>query len=68
MSFKPGDLVRLVSGSFAMTVSNVDDAGIECSWCEGKRLRSKIFKPDVLAAADQAPTINVKFVTAGGDK
>ena len=45
-----------------------DDGGIECSWWEGKRLRTKIFKPKTLIEGQQPPTtINVSFVKASRD-
>jgi hypothetical protein len=43
------------------------DTGIECDWCEGKKLRSKSFDPHELTTTDLAPTINVHFVKSDGD-
>lgn len=63
MAFKPGDLVRLISGGLSMTVTDIKGAAVECTWCEGKKLTSRTFRPEVLALADQAPTaITVSFV------
>jgi uncharacterized protein YodC (DUF2158 family) len=62
MPFIPGDVVRLKSGGVAMTVAKATDIGVECDWCEGKKLRSKTFHPDQLTTTDPAPTIKVNFV------
>jgi uncharacterized protein YodC (DUF2158 family) len=67
MPFIPGDIVRLKSGGFAMTVAKATDTEVECDWCDGKKLRSKTFHPDQLTTTDSAPTINLHFVQSDDD-
>ncbi len=46
--FKCGDRVKLKSGGPMMTVSNVADGKIECSWFFDGSIRHETFKADVL--------------------
>ncbi len=53
MTFQPGDIVALKSGSQFMTVSGVSDTGVECIWIgeEGDFFRETVPEA-VLKAAE----------------
>ena len=49
MSFKPGDVVVLKSGSQTMTIERIDEGGdILCVWSDGKKVDRLYFSPVVL--------------------
>lgn len=49
MSFNPGDVVILKSGSQRMTVSRIDDDGdVHCIWSDGKKIETHYFHSAVL--------------------
>jgi len=50
--FKPGDLVRLKSGSPVMTVHHTDEVGeVVLNWFDGKRLQSHVVSEALLEGA-----------------
>jgi uncharacterized protein YodC (DUF2158 family) len=52
-SFKVGDVVRLISGGFWMTVEGFDDeAGniVRCKWFEGKNRHEQPFAKELIMA------------------
>ncbi len=47
-TFKVGDEVKLKSGGPAMTVEEVNEAGIWCVWFDGKKAERQIFQSATL--------------------
>ena len=59
MDFKPGDTVRLKSGSPVMTVSKTEDGRVNCVWFSNDDVKSGTF---IAAALEQyvEPNMNVR--------
>lgn len=55
MEFKPGDKVQLLSGSPAMTVSEVSKISAQCQWFDGKKLYEGTFPFTSLKPAQDGP-------------
>ncbi|MGO9116044.1 MAG: YodC family protein [Desulfomonilaceae bacterium] len=48
-TFKPGDVVQVVSGGPGMTVAEVEEKGVWCEWFNEKgEHKTELFSPNVL--------------------
>jgi uncharacterized protein YodC (DUF2158 family) len=62
--FAPGDVVRLKSGGFRMTVSDVTASDVTCVWVEGGRQTADRFSPSVLVLAPPPKPVQTANRTA----
>ena len=52
-----GDVVELNSGGIKMTVDGVSEAGVNCVWLDGGKVRQKLFAPALLRCEDEITVI-----------